>query len=66
VAIRSLLLSPSRRLDIGQRGAAIVRKRYGWAAIAQMMAMVYSDVAKRQKRRGSLMDQPPDEHYDSK
>jgi glycosyltransferase involved in cell wall biosynthesis len=66
VAIRSLLLSPSRRLDIGQRGAAIVRKRYGWAAIAQMMAMVYSDVAKRQNRRGSLMDQPPDEQYDSK
>jgi glycosyltransferase involved in cell wall biosynthesis len=54
-AIRSLLLSPRRRDDIGQRGAAIVRKRYGWAGIARMMDIVYSDVVAgqvRQRRRG--------------
>jgi glycosyltransferase involved in cell wall biosynthesis len=40
-ALRELLAEPERCEAMGRRGAEAVRKRFGWAAVAQAMEEVY-------------------------
>jgi glycosyltransferase involved in cell wall biosynthesis len=44
-ALRALLTDPDREA-MGQRGADAVRRRFGWAAVAEQMEEVYREVAR--------------------
>ena len=46
-AIRTLVDDPSRRRQMGERGAAFARACYGWDAIAPVMANLYSEAVQR-------------------
>jgi glycosyltransferase involved in cell wall biosynthesis len=43
-AIRTLVDDPARRARMGERAAAFAHEQYGWDAIAQAMARLYSEL----------------------
>jgi glycosyltransferase involved in cell wall biosynthesis len=43
-ALRTLADDPARRRQMGERGAAFARERYGWDAIAPVMSRLYADL----------------------
>ncbi len=44
-ALRDLLADPAGLDEMGRRGAATVRERFGWAAVAEEMEAVYERIA---------------------
>lgn len=44
LALQEILSDEARRAELGRRGAAVARKRFGWDAIAARMAAVYREV----------------------
>jgi glycosyltransferase involved in cell wall biosynthesis len=45
-ALREILADPHRRAAMGERGAAAVRERFGWPAVAEEMEEVYHHLMK--------------------
>jgi glycosyltransferase involved in cell wall biosynthesis len=45
-ALKDLLADPARLDAMGRRGAAAVRERFGWAAVAREMEAVYERIAR--------------------
>ncbi|MDX1540855.1 MAG: hypothetical protein R3349_05575, partial [Geminicoccaceae bacterium] len=44
-AIDGLLRDPARRRSIAERGPALIRRHYGWQALAGEMERVYAGLA---------------------
>ena len=45
-ALREILADPDRREEMGRRGAAAVRERFGWGKVAREMEGVYERVVR--------------------
>jgi len=49
-ALKRLMSDRPFTAEMGERGAAFVRERYGWEAIARRVAAMYGDVLEQRKR----------------
>jgi glycosyltransferase involved in cell wall biosynthesis len=43
-AIQELLISPNRRIELGENGKRLVSRRYSWSAIALNLTSVYEAI----------------------